>query len=48
MADQKIRQAAEATNRALAIKRNPVYPHNFVETALVIDGSRDPILIIWS
>jgi ribonuclease VapC len=41
-----LRNEPEAKDCALAIERNPtrrVSAANFVETALVIDGSRDPI-----
>ena len=41
-----LRDEPEAKDCALAIERNPtrrVSAANFVETALVIDGSRDPI-----
>ena len=41
-----LRDEPEARDCALAIERNPirrVSAANFVETALVIDGSRDPI-----
>src|SRR5437762_13440683 len=41
-----LRNEPEAKHCALAIERNPVRrvsAANFVETALVIDGSRDPI-----
>jgi ribonuclease VapC len=41
-----LRDEREAKDCALAIERNPtrrVSAANFVETALVIDGSRDPI-----
>lgn len=41
-----LRNEPEAKDCALAIERNPtrrVSAANFVETALVIDGSRDPV-----